>query len=70
MSHSLENVPNFEYPLKDKKGNVVKDKKGNEKTKLVKFPQDPKLGFDITNSVERPLPYHLKKLFSCQNQTS
>ena len=55
-----ENVPNFQYPVKDKSGNIAKDENGNEKKKFKKYPQDPKLGFDMINSVERPLPYHLK----------
>lgn len=49
-------IKNFEYPDVDRKGNIKKDKKGNDAIKLVKFPKNPKAG---TNP-ETGKPYHLK----------
>ncbi len=55
-------IDNFQYTLKTKKGNIVKDKKGRAKFKLVKFPIDPKKGHKIELKDKAHIKtYHISK---------
>jgi len=41
-----DNIENFKYPEKDKQGNIIKNNKGKDKFKYIKFPKDSKAGVD------------------------
>ncbi len=51
-----DDITNFQYQATDKEGQVLRDRKGKERTKLLKFPKNPKAGIDPGTGK----PYHLK----------
>ena len=49
-------LKNFQYPDRDKSGNVKKNDQGKDRIKLVKFPRNPKAGINALTGK----PYNLK----------